>query len=109
MRAACTRRAARVGCRVSLPVVLDGRERQGCEGPRVTVTDHHPVQDGESGQERVLHTVNVRSSSFDQPASLLTVSSTVHMTPVLPYHHGVQHRDGAERQHAATPHNRSPP
>ena len=31
------------------PVVLDGRESQCCEGPRVTVTDHHPVQDGEGG------------------------------------------------------------
>ena len=34
---------------IPLRVVPDGRERQGCEGPRVTVTDHHPVQDGEGG------------------------------------------------------------
>ena len=32
---------------VVLPVVLDGRESDGGERPRVTVTDHHPVQDGE--------------------------------------------------------------
>ena len=34
---------------VVLPVVLDGRERQGCEGPRVTVTDHHPERERERG------------------------------------------------------------
>ena len=34
---------------VVLPVVLDGRERYGREGPRVTVTDHHPVREREGG------------------------------------------------------------
>ena len=60
---------------VVLPVVLDGRERYGREGPRVTVTDHHPVQGGEGGEERVLHgaITNPNAAPCRMPAVLTLV------------------------------------
>ena len=54
-------------------VAMDRSEHDGREGPRVTVTDHHPVRDREGREKRVLHGVNDRTSSITQPVASFTL------------------------------------